>query len=66
MHLEVQCLEQPHHTFSCWLAWSPNVQTSFVLFRCPYAGCANLIPLVPNDLEDNLELKEHIEKQKNS
>jgi hypothetical protein len=31
--------------------------------KCPYAGCANLVPLRMEDLTENTQLREHIKKQ---
>ena len=44
-----------------------NITVSFLYlynlinYRCPYAGCANAECLTHDVLEDNLELKQHIE-----
>ena len=36
---------------------------AFFLFRCPYAGCANKVPLNLTDMELNRSLQEYIRKQ---
>lgn len=33
-------------------------------YRCPYAGCGNTVPLRMEDLEENLTLKDYIQKTK--
>lgn len=39
---------------------------TFLVCRCPYAGCANLDPLTAVDLENNDSLREYIEMKQKS